>query len=302
MNARTQDSGNQGIAIIGYGEVGQTLAADLNAAGHGIPSVWDKLFPDSASAPARAAAQHAHVRAAGNLRTAVDDCAIVIAAVTAAECLAAAREAAPRLAPGTYYLDLNSVAPGTKTEAAKCIEQAGGRFVEAAVMTPISPRRIASSILLGGPHAADFVLAARRLGFTGAEPFSGSVGPASAAKMCRSVVIKGLEALLIESLAAARHHGVEATVLDSLDDLIAADWRQLSRYMITRSLLHGARRADEMHEAARTVADAGIDPWMSIACAERQAWAAARNATPRDESLGGVLDDLLRGSGMATRP
>lgn len=281
------------IAIVGYGEVGQTLAADLHAAGHRGIAAWDRLFPDASSRPSRAASRHAHVRIATSMGDAVRDCELVICAVTAGECLSAAREAAPHLIAGATYLDLNSVAPETRNAAAGCIGRTGGRFIEVAVMTPIAPKRIASPMIAGGPSAAGFVPTARALGFSGLEAYSNVVGPASAAKMCRSVVIKGLEALLTESLAAARHYGVESTVLSSLDDLLPADWPTLSRYMIARSLLHGGRRAEEMREAARTVCDAGIDPWMSLACAERQAWAASRTATRQPATLAEALDALL---------
>jgi hypothetical protein len=83
--------------------------------------------------------------------------------------------------------------------------------------------------------------------------------------------VKGLEALLTESLLAARHYGVEEIVLASIGDVLhGTDWRELGRYMISRSLLHGRRRAEEMREAARTVREAGLIPHMSVATAARQ--------------------------------
>jgi 3-hydroxyisobutyrate dehydrogenase-like beta-hydroxyacid dehydrogenase len=89
------------------------------------------------------------------------------------------------------------------------VEAAGGRYIESAIMSPINPKRAASPMLLGGPHAAEFLSVARQLGFTAATVFSDQIGGASAAKMCRSVIIKGMEALLGESLLAARRYGVE---------------------------------------------------------------------------------------------
>ena len=282
------------LALIGYGEVGQTLAADLHAAGRDAPDAWDKLFPDPTSLPSRTIAACDAARAAAGMAPALRDATLVISAVTAGECLAAAREAAKSIRQGAYYFDLNSVAPSTKAEAAQAIEAAGGRYVEAAVMSPIAPQRSASPMLLGGPHAAGFAPLARELGFAGVEVFADGFGSASAAKMCRSVMIKGMEALLTESLLAARHYGVEATVLASLRDLFPGhDWPQLARYMISRSLLHGRRRAEEMREVAHTVGDAGIEPWMSTACAERQAWAAAHCSALEHETLGPLLDAVL---------
>jgi 3-hydroxyisobutyrate dehydrogenase-like beta-hydroxyacid dehydrogenase len=290
----------QRIALIGYGEVGQILAADLKAAGVGDVRLWDRLFPTPASAPSRAAAATG-ARIATSMAEALEGRSLIISAVTAANCVPAAREAAASIAPGAIYFDLNSVAPQTKRAAAAAIETGGGRYVEAAVMSPIAPQRIGSPMLIGGPHATEFEPLARKLGFTGIRVFDGAVGRASAAKMCRSVMIKGLEALFAESLLAARRHGVEQTVLESLRDLFPhEDWERIAAYMLSRSLEHGSRRAEEMREAAHAVADAGIDPLMSLACAARQEWAAARRPARAPGSLAELLDTVLAASGAET--
>jgi 3-hydroxyisobutyrate dehydrogenase-like beta-hydroxyacid dehydrogenase len=282
------------IGLIGLGEVGQVLALDLNRTSAVDLHAWDRLFPLAGSEPQQAAARLPFLSAASNMADAVRARAIVISAVTAGECQAAAQEAAPALTAGTYYFDLNSVSPRTKAAAARTVEAAGGRYVEAAVMSPIAPQRIASPVWLGGPHAAEFLPLAQSLGFTGAAVYSHTIGEASAAKMCRSVIIKGMEALLAESLLTARRHGVEDAVLTSLKDLLpVGDWRKLARYMIGRSLQHGRRRAEEMQEAVRTVAEAGLEPWMSRGCVERQQWAAAHPQVLCHEALTDMLDAML---------
>jgi 3-hydroxyisobutyrate dehydrogenase-like beta-hydroxyacid dehydrogenase len=290
------------IALIGYGEVGQTLAADLHAAGIRDLAAWDREFPSAASLPSRAAAASGHVRVAAGMADALAGRTLVISAVTAGNCVAAALEAARFLAPQALYFDLNSVAPATKSAAAAPIEAAGGRFVEAAVMSPIAPRRIATSMLIGGPHAADFEPLARALGFSGVQLFGPVLGRASATKMCRSVIIKGLESLLTESLLAARHYGVEETVLASLRDLFPhEDWERIAAYMISRSLQHGRRRAEEMREAAHAIAEAGLEPSMSLACASRQDWSVAHRPAGNPEGLTALLDALLASSKIAIR-
>jgi len=282
------------VALIGLGEVGQVLANDLHREADVELSAWDRLFPAAGSEPQRAAQTLTFLRAADNMADAVSGRAIVISAVTAGECRAAALEAAAALGPGTLYLDLNSVSPRTRTEAAQTIEAGGGRYVEAAVMSPIAPKRIASPIWLGGPHAKEFLPMARALGFAGAAVYSDVIGEASAAKMCRSVIVKGMEALLAESLLTARRHGVEDAVLASLQDLLPlGNWRKLARYMISRSLQHGRRRAEEMQEAVRTVDEAGLTPWMSRGCVERQQWAAGHAEALREEALTDMLDHML---------
>lgn len=282
------------VALIGLGEVGQILAADLGGLSFSDVRAWDRLFPVAGSGPNRALSELRHVRKARCLAEAVGGCSVVISAVTAGQCRAVSREAASALAPGAFYFDLNSVSPATRIEAARRIEAAGGRYVEAAVMSSIGPKRSASPMWLGGPHAHQFLPLARSLGFTNATVYSDAIGPASAAKMCRSVVIKGMEALITESLLAARRYGVEDVVLDSLNDLLPAeDWRKLARYLVSRSIQHGRRRAEEMGEVARTIAEAGIEPWMSRGCADRQRWAAEHVDALNHEPLTDLLDAVL---------
>ena len=218
---------------------------------------------------------------------------LVISAVTAASDVDAAKSAAPGLAKGGFYLDVNSVSPVVKQACAKLVEDAGGRYVESAVMTPIGPKRIASSMLLGGPHAGEFLERAKPLGFAGAKAFSPIVGQASATKMCRSVIIKGMESLLSESMLAARHYGVEKTVLASLSDLLpAGDWEKIALYFISRTLEHGTRRAEEMREAAETVHQAGIEPLMALATSKREDWAAQFKQALAGDGLYGMLDAI----------
>lgn len=275
------------VALIGFGEVGRILGEDLSAQ-VGL-SAFDLKFADGASGPSQSS-KETGVWAAPSALEAVAGCDLVISAVTAAQTLAAAQSVTGGLSKGAVFLDLNSASPGMKRQAADAIHAAGGRYVEAAVMSPVPPKRIATSMLLGGPHAEAFLPHANDLGFVGARFFSAETGKASAAKMCRSVIIKGMEALLSESLLTARAYDVEDTVLKSLDDLLPGpDWKKLSRYMISRTLEHGRRRAEEMREAARTVSEAGLEPYMSTATAERQDWA-PQFADALDEA---ELDDML---------
>jgi 3-hydroxyisobutyrate dehydrogenase-like beta-hydroxyacid dehydrogenase len=279
------------ICLLGFGEVGQALLADLRSHADGV-AAWDLEFADPGSSPALAAARFEVL--AADARSAVAGADLVISAVTAAQIGEAAGSVARHLAPGAYYFDLNSTSPAAKRAAAAAVDSAGGRFVEAAIMSAIAPRRAASPMLLGGPHAAGFLPLARKLGFTGAEVFSEKLGAASAAKMCRSVVIKGLEALMLESLLTARKFGVEQAVLESLRSTFPSDTvHSHGRYMISRALVHGRRRAEEMREVARTVTEAGIVPRMSGACAEWQEWAAGHSAAAANDDLERMLDTLL---------
>jgi 3-hydroxyisobutyrate dehydrogenase len=288
----------QRIGILGFGEVGQIFARDLRAAGVADIKVFDIAFARPDSMPSLALKGNA-VSACKTAAEMVRNSDLVISAVTAAATLSAAQSLVPGIEKGSYVLDLNSASPGVKREAAKAIDGAGGRYVEAAVMTSVPPHGIRSPMLLGGPHVADFLAAAEGLGFKAAK-FSDEVGKASATKMCRSIIVKGFEAIVTESMLAARRYGVEDSVLASLTDLFPhPDWPELARYVISRSLEHGKRRAEEMREAARTASEVGVAPTMSVPTAERQDWAYAQKAKLSQSlrsypDLGALLDALTQ--------
>ena len=281
------------IAIIGFGEVGGIFSRDLRAAGVARIAAFDLAFADAESPQSRASREQGAAICA-SAAEAASQADLVISSVTAGAALDAARAAVEGLRHKPFFLDVNSVSPGTKREAAAVVEQAGGRYVEAAVMTSVPPHGIRSPMLLGGPHAADFVERAAPFGMR-LTAFSPEIGRASSVKMCRSVMVKGLEALTTECLLTARHYGVEKQVLASLADTLPhEDWRRLARWMISRPLVHGRRRAEEMREVARTVREAGIEPILSAPTAVRQDWSSQRGRElPREILDEGGLDALL---------
>ena len=284
------------VGIIGLGEVGRILVEDLLAKTALAVRVWDYQFDNAASVAARNLAEldlDPRVSAAPSAAVAAEGCQVILSAVTADEAANAAASILPGLERDSFYVDLNSVSPGTKGQVAGLIADAGGRFVEASVMSPIMPRRSDSPLLLSGVHAAGFASLAPALGFGNVQVASEHPGVAAATKMCRSVIIKGMEALVSESLLTARHYGVEDAVLASLDNLFPGlDWEVQARYLISRTLQHGERRAAEMREVARTVNEAGYTPWMSEGCVERQAWAPQFASALQQDSLNAMLDAI----------
>ena len=183
------------------------------------------------------------------------------------------------------FLDLNSASPGTKKQAAARIEAAGGRYVEAGVMTSVPPYGIRVPMLLGGPAAADLLPVLTAWGMH-ASVVSDQLGVASAIKMCRSVMIKGLEALVIESYTTARAYGVEDHMIPTLQETFPGiDWPQVGAYFFSRVVQHGQRRAEEMRESANTVREAGFEPFMAAGIAEKQQWVA-------DQAKAGVFDGV----------
>jgi 3-hydroxyisobutyrate dehydrogenase-like beta-hydroxyacid dehydrogenase len=259
------------FAFVGFGEAGGILGAALAAKGVHV-AMFDVLLDDPGRAAAmREKASHAKVQACGTLTAAIDGAQIIVSAVTAASDVDVAEAVARCIAPGQAFLDINSVSPHTKQHGQRCIEAAGGSYVESAVMAPVPPYGLAVPMLLGGTHAEAVAEPLRALGFN-ARAVSTKVGVASAAKMCRSVMIKGIEALTVECLSAARHYDAETIVLASLKETFGKMQRDedVPGYLISRVAEHGSRRAAEMREVAQTLKDAHIDPLMSEACAKLQ--------------------------------
>ena len=261
------------IAIIGFGEVGRILAEDLRAQGLGV-CAFDLKLRGEAGEPMREQAPRLGVRLEAGHAQAVAGADLVISAVTASQAVLVAQDCAPGLKPGAFFLDFNSASPGAKIRAAGVVDGAGGRYVEGAVMTSVPPYRIKVPLLLGGPHAPALQPRLNALGFD-AKVVSARLGVASATKMCRSVMIKGLEAMLIESFTTARHYGVEDAVIASLRETFPGiDWEQQGAYFFQRVIEHGRRRSEEVREVAQTVREAGLEPWSASGTAERQAWVA----------------------------
>ncbi len=261
------------VALIGYGEVGKILAEDLRRQDVAV-TAFDLKLHSELDDPMREHALLNRVQLADSHADAARGADLVISAVTASQAVPVAADTAPGLTPGSFFLDFNSASPGAKIRAAEHVNGVGGRYVEGAVMTSIPPYRIKVPLLLGGPDAAALEPHLGRLGFD-ARVASERLGVASATKMCRSVMIKGLEAMVIESFTTARAYGVEDAVLASLKETFPGiDWEKQGAYFFQRVIEHGRRRSEEVREVAETVREAGLSPWSAHGTAERQAWVA----------------------------
>ncbi len=276
------------VAIVGFGEAGGILGTDLAAQGVDV-SVFDILLQAKEARVAMLAkARESKVQAKESLADCLRDAELVISAVTASSSLAVARDAAKTMRPGQIFMDINSVSPGTKRADAAHIERSGAHYVESAVMAAVPPQRLKVPMLLGGSYAAKLAPRLALLGMN-ATAVSDKIGVASAVKMCRSVMIKGMEALAVECLFAARRYGAEEAVLASLDATYPQmGWRdKLPDYLVSRVAEHGRRRAAEMREVAESLRDVGIDPLMAEATAQRQ-----------DRLVDAMMEENLRYKGI----
>ncbi len=213
--------------------------------------------------------QDSGVRQAANCHEALREADIVISAVTASSNLDAAQSARDGLSASQFYLDINSVSPQRKREAAGIVADRA-RFVDVAVMAPVLPLRHKTPLLVAGPAAADLAPLLRGCGMS-VDEAGPEVGAAIAMKMVRSVMIKGLEALTQECFLAAQAGGVEDRLIASLTQTFPTlDWARIADYNLERMASHGIRRAAEMREVAKTLEDLGVEPLMTRGTIERQ--------------------------------
>lgn len=264
------------IGFIGLGEAGTAIARGLVEAGAGAVHAYDVAV----ETPARRRELESRAESAGvvlspDLEALAGESRILMCTVVGSVAVDVAESVCPFLTPDHVYLDLNSVSPQKKRRIAAVIEAAGARFVEAAVMTNVPKFGHCVPMLLCGEAAPELIGKLAPLGMV-LEDFGAEIGRASAAKMFRSLVVKGMEALLLEATMAASRFDVAKEVLDYVTMGYAGlDWNALADNLLTRTALHGTRRAHELEEVAETLEDMGIDPLMARAGAERIRRAAA---------------------------
>ncbi len=264
------------IAFIGFGEVGQTFSRGLMANGAAGIRAYDLLFGGDAGRRLEDAAQQIGVSCGHSSADACSEASLVFSAVTADRAEAVAAEAATWLRPGQIFVDVNSAAPSTKQRAAKAVEASGADYVEAAVMAPVLKPGLKVAILAGGPKAEVVSATLNGLGMN-LTPVSEQFGRASAMKLCRSIVIKGLEALMLDCAAACEAWDVKDPVFASLHATFPSiDFHALAADMRERVATHGIRRSAEMREAAEMLAAAGLEPGLASAVADAQQRGARR--------------------------
>ena len=258
------------IGFIGFGEAAFWIARGLREEGITTTLAYDL----HTSTPKRGdlirqRAEEAGTRLLPTLAALPPECDFVISAVTASVAGAVGEDAAAYLEPRHFYMDINSVSPAVKQAIGAAVAARGASFVEAAVMSTVPPLGHRVPMLLCGPGAPAF---ADRMSTYGMrfDLLDGPLGSAAATKMFRSVIIKGLEALMLECVLGAEQYGAADRVFASISaSMPGIDWNQLAHYMIGRTAIHAERRVHEMEEVASTLADLGVDPIMASATARR---------------------------------
>ena len=256
------------IGFVGFGEAAYHIAKGLRQPGISSITAFDINVTDKM----RQRAREAEARLVGTNQELAASCDIMMSAVTADQALTAAQQNAPYLPPDHLYADLNSVSPGVKQSIARVIERSGARFAEIAMMAPVPPYGHKVPMLAGGNGAPEFVEKLAPFGIS-AEIVSREVGTAAATKMFRSIIVKGMEALITECVLGASRYNADQRVFASLSESFpGVNWKELADYMVGRVVVHGERRAREMEEVAATLREIDIEPIMAEAIVRRMDW------------------------------
>ncbi len=256
------------IGFVGFGEAAFYIAKGLQQPGIDSISAFDINVTDKVCQRAR----ETRTRLVETNRELAQSCDIMMSAVTANQALNAAEQNAPYLATDHIYADLNSVSPGLKQSIGLLIESTGARFAEIAMMAPVPPYGHKVPMLAGGAGAPDFVEKLAPFGIS-AEIVSREVGTAAATKMFRSIIVKGMEALITECVLGASRYNADERVFASLaESFPGINWKELADYMVGRVVVHGERRAREMEEVAATLREIDIEPIMAEAIVRRMDW------------------------------
>ena len=192
---------------------------------------------------------------------------VVVALTPQADALVALTQALADIPPGAVYADWSTSAARLKAEQAQLAATRGLDFVDVALMAIVPGNGIRLPALASGTGAARFVAAFRPLGMA-VDALDGEAGQASTHKLLRSVVMKGLAALVIEALEAAQVAGCDAWLWDNLvAELVKADGPFLER-LVAGTGQHAPRRLHEMEASAELLTELGIDPVMTAATVE----------------------------------
>lgn len=239
------------VGVLGLGEAGSCMVADLLAAG-AVVRAYDPAVP----APAGTVAATDEADAASGA-------GLVLSLTTTADSMTAAANAAPGVADGAVWAEASSSSPEHKKRIAGLLPDRS-LVADLALMSTVPGQGIRVPMTASGPGAAPLQELLAPLGAR-VEVIDGPIGAAAARKLLRSVFFKGLAAAVVESLVAAQAVGLEApTYAEIARELDRADATTVER-LVSGSLRHAVRRADEMAAAAEMLDSLDVPPRVSSA-------------------------------------
>ena len=260
------------VALLGLGEAGTAIAEGLCGeggwraaeAGRQVIAIDVALGEGARGTAIATRANTLALPITRDYGEALSSADLVISVVTGEDAPVAARMARTWLRPGTFYADFNAITgPQVKVVATE-LAPAGVNFVDVAVMGSFKAVGHRIPLVLSGPHADDLAAFAAAIGAP-AKVLSDGIGDASAVKILRSILMKGIEALSVEFLVAARRQGLVDQVLDNLGDVDALGLAEFVKIMAITHLAHAKRRMEEMEKAIQNLDETGVPALMSEA-------------------------------------
>jgi 3-hydroxyisobutyrate dehydrogenase-like beta-hydroxyacid dehydrogenase len=283
------------LAFIGFGEAARAFRQSIaEVAPETTFSAYDILLDSDSGDTMRRAIEAAGAKAAATPGEAVLDAEWIICAVTADQSHIAAANVAKYLEKGQIYFDVNSVAPKRKRDNANLVGGNAATYVDMAIMAPVATNRHRTPVLVAGNIAGPIEKRLGELEFdfriVGETP-----GQATAIKMVRSLFVKGLEAITVETLLAAEASGCAQEILSSLEGSYPGlGWPDFAEYEFERTLTHGQRREAEMRECAATLKGLGLHDALAEAIADVQGFmGTSGRSMPAESKLGEALPDLV---------
>jgi len=243
------------IAILGIGEAGGTLARDLIAKGVQVHG-WD---PEPRKLPNG-------LEFVSSNPAAVLGADIVLSVNWAAVAVEVANEVAPVLQPDQLYADLNTAAPQLKRAIAPVIENTGALFVDAALMDPVPPKGLGTQVYASGSGAEIFAERMIPVGMP-VTYLDREAGNAATHKLVRSIMYKGVAAVIIECLEAAEALNMTEYARAQMLKIIY-DEAMIDRF-VTGSIKHAKRRVEEMEAVVEMLNSIGISSFTSQASIKR---------------------------------
>jgi 3-hydroxyisobutyrate dehydrogenase-like beta-hydroxyacid dehydrogenase len=273
--------------VIGFGEAGSVVAGHIGEHSKVPVRVTDPLL-NKKPVPDWMAKRltRIEVKIVTDVCSLVRQCDVILSLVTPRVASVVAAEAGATWKHG-LFIDLNSISPKEKQSVSACFPK--GCYVDGAVLGSIAGEGSRVQLALGGTRATE---ARSHLSSVGLSAFvAGSrVGAASAVKMCRSLFMKGLECLFVETLLAAKTFDVTDPVMKSIEQTFNSyGLRPMVRMLVTTHAAHSRRRSDEMRSAGKMMDEHGMPGRMCKA---------ARDFLKANSEIG--LADHFRGTVPAT--
>jgi 3-hydroxyisobutyrate dehydrogenase-like beta-hydroxyacid dehydrogenase len=302
------------IALIGFGEAGSTIAHGLAAEGgwrgpsrpgdnapHRLIAIDTALDRDARGTALGKAARALDVAIESRYTAALSEADLVICAVPGDNAAEAAEAAGPMLKPGAHYLDLCTIT-GRMSDADRAFIEAGkGRYIDVAVMGGFFKQGMKAPMLVAGADVEPIVAWMNINGFE-AKALGSKPGSASAVKMVRSVLVKGVEALGVEALVTAQRQGILEEVLACLADADQMPFRDFIAMLVQTHIVHAGRRWEEMGLVAQTLRETGVEPLMTEAIERNHRRTVDARIAPADgqvPDLAGALailsEEVVRG-------